>query len=141
MTMSMTLRIGCLLGIILALAIAAQATAQMGYYSLQPGIYAHGYAPYPYNVYNPRRAYRQALRYCYPPLFQAWPPAPSVVYGYPSYGYVPRPWYGQPVQPPQVPTPASPLTSPQPPAASAGEPSPSPEPIPAPPSEPGPPKF
>jgi hypothetical protein len=134
MAMNMTLRIGCLLGIILALAIAAQATAQTGYYSLQPGIHAYGYAPYPYSVYNPRRAYRQALRYGYPPLFQAWPPVPGGIYGYPYYGSVYRPWYGQPSQM-QVPTPASPETRPPAPPASAIEP------IPTPPSEPGPREF
>ena len=134
--------------------------AYPSYAPARAGIYAYGYAPYPYSVYNPRRAYRQALRYGYPPLYQQWPRAPGDIYGYPYYGYarqpigqekvwtgpsgyVDRPSHGQPPEP-QAPTPASP-PRPQEPSASAGEPSSSPEavpePIPAPPSEPGPREF
>lgn len=49
--------------------------------------YGFGYVAVPYRyTYNPRRAYRQFLRYGYQPL----PPrVPLAVYGYPYYGYVP----------------------------------------------------
>ena len=97
------------------------------------------YAPYGYS-YNPRRAYRQAVRYGYPPVFQPWPRVPGDIYGYPYYGavrqpaghektytspngYVYRPLYEKP--------------QPQPQPRIDG----SPESIPAPPSEPGPREF
>lgn len=89
-----------------------------------------GYVPFPYNVYNPRRNYRQALRYGYPPLFQAWPP-PGPAYG----PLVPPPFLLPP--PPgsgPVPTPA-PRNVPASPKASAASPT-SPEPVPTPAAEP-----
>ena len=109
------------------------------------GVYAQGYVASPYAhgyVYNPRRLYRQALRYGYPPVFYSWPRAPINLYGYPYHGvarppievwtgpngYVAPPVYAPPIQG-QVPTPADPQLRPQPQA---------PEPIPAPPSNPGP---
>ena len=114
-------------------------------------VYGYGHGPIPYSAYRPRRAYRQALRYGYPPVFQAWPPVVVRVYPYYVYprgpiggrapidpnGYVYPPMYGQaPALP--VPTPAPPRTHPQTPPASAGESSPTLEPIPTPPGEPGP---
>jgi len=148
-----TLRIGCLLGGVLGLVISTTAAAQYvaGPLPAGPrayrmsGVYAQGYVASPYAhgyVYNPRRLYRQALRYGYPPVFYSWPRAPINLYGYPYYGvarppievwvgpngYVAPPVYAPPTQE-QVPTPADPQLRPQ---------TPVPEPIPAPPSNPKP---
>lgn len=137
------LRRGCWLAVVLGLAVASKATAQVVYVDVRAsypapmvGAYVGGYAPHPYNVYNPRRAYRQALRYGYPPLFQSWPPVPHPLYGPPYYGPGPRAVYGQPVLP-QVPTPAALETRPPAPSSSTGAPSSSPELVPAPAAESG----
>jgi hypothetical protein len=131
--MKTTLNVACLLAIVLALGIAAKAAAQTVYVRTPAGAYAYGYAPYPYGVYNPRRAYRQATRYGYPAAVYAGPRVSvSVgVYGVPYYGYPYHPLYG-PLPQAQVPTPAAPQTRPQAPPAE------SPEPIPTPASEPEP---
>lgn len=91
------------------------------------------YAAYPYGyVYNPHRAYRQGMRYSYPPVFQTWPRVPTMVYAYPYYGAY-APGYVRPM----VPTMISPEESPQPsPPATNQSPS-TLEPIPAPAGEPG----
>ena len=114
---------------------------------------AYGYvpAPVPYGVYRPRRAYRQALRYGYPPVVQAWPTAvvpvyphvyPRVQIGYgrgpaDSNGYVHPPMHRQ-MPAPSVPTPAPSRTRSQAPPTSADVPSTTLEPIPTPPGELGP---
>ena len=122
--------------------------AYRGYAPTLIDIYAYRYAPYGYS-YSPRRAYRQAIRYGYSPVFQPWPRVPGDIYGYPYYGaarqpaghektytspngYVYRPLYENP--PPPQPPPGPP---PQPQPRIDG----SPESIPAPPSEPGPKEF
>jgi hypothetical protein len=130
MTTRIILRVSCLAGALLVAMAASQAEAQ-AYAAVPAGVgYAPSYAPYPYNVYNPRRAYRQALRYGYPPLYQHWP-APVVVvdrFGYPMYGPVNPPLYGRP----QAPAANSPQPAPtSPPSTSGGTPA-SPELIPAP---------
>jgi len=101
-----------------------------GYGALPPSVYA----AYPYGyVYNPRRAYRQGMRYGYPPLFQTWPRVPGSIDAYPHYGPMYGPGYGQP----QVPTPASPMVRPQPLVPATDRQPSSLEPIPAPAGEPG----
>jgi hypothetical protein len=111
---------------------ASRAEAQV-YAPAPAGVgYAPSYAPFPYNVYNPRRAYRQALRYGFPPLYQHWPMpvVPVDRFGYPMYGPVNPSLYGRPQAPAMM--------SPQPtPSAVGAAPSTSsvpasPEPIPAP---------
>ncbi len=123
-----------LLGVVLCLLLTASASARHPYGRYYPSYaptvvagygYGFGYAAVPYRyTYNPRRAYRQFLRYGYPPL----PPrVPVAVYGYPYYGYVPQPLgptrgprdymyqpdHAQPLHQP-VPTPANPRTQPAP---------------------------
>ena len=130
-----------LLGVVLCLLLTASASARHPYGRYYPSHapavvagygYGFGYVAVPYRyTYNPRRAYRQSLRYGYPPL----PPrVPVAVYGYPYYGYVPQPLgpvrgprdymyqpgYGQPLRQP-VPTPANPRTQPAPPPQSGPE--------------------
>ncbi len=124
---------------------------------------AQGYAATPYGyVYNPRRAYRQSLRYGYSTLPQ--PRALVDIYGYPYSGYArgagrqgaeatrggtaPQQPYGQPPAPPQpeVPAPAgvepNPLPAPTPESVPMTVPTePGLEQIPIPPSEPGPREF
>lgn len=156
MTSKTTMRSACLLGTIFVLGIAATAVAQTVVDPVQVAEEAYQaaeaqrraaivhqgqigalppsvYAAYPYGyVYNPRRAYRQGLRYGYPPVFQTWPRVPGSIYAYP-YGPVYGPGY---VQPP-VPTPASPAVRPQPPASTNDRQPAVLEPIPAPAGEPG----
>lgn len=121
------------LGMVLCLLLTASASARYPYGRYYPSYaptvvagYGYGYVAVPYRyTYNPRRAYRQFLRYGYPTL----PPrVPVAVYGYPYYGYVPQPLgptrgprdymyqpgYAQPLRQP-VPTPANPRTQPAPP--------------------------
>jgi len=118
--------------------------AYRGYAPTLSNIYANGYS------YNPRRVYRQAIRYGSPPVFQPWPRVPGDIYGYPYYGAVRQPaghektytspngYVYRPRMPPPAPSPSSP---PAPPATPAPEVGGSPESIPAPPSEPGPKEF
>lgn len=124
---------------------------------------AKGYAATPYGyVYNPRRAYRQSLRYGYATSPQ--PRALVDIYGYPYSGYArgsgrqgidpsrssnhPQQPYGQPPPPPQPenPAPAGPEPNQAMPSTPESVPSavptePGPELIPIPPSEPGPREF
>jgi len=136
--------------------------AYPGYARSVTGPYAYGYPSRWYGYMSgPNWAYRQGMRYGYPPMFQCWPRVPGDICGYPYYGcwrqpigyehaatgpngYVYRPLYGQPPQngpaagQPQV---SKPSLAPQRPGASAGkppvppEPAP-PEPLPTPPSQP-----
>ena len=129
---------------------------------------------YPYNYfgyaypYYPRKAYRQAVRSGYVPLYPPLTHGPSdFLLGYPYYGaaklpvghekiwtspngYIYRPLYPQsagptaaqsrrpPTEAPQANLPPPPEPSP---AAEPPKQAPPPEPIPAPPSEPGPREF
>jgi hypothetical protein len=128
----------CLLGTILAMGLGSKATAQVAYDPIQAAhLRANASTPYGY-VYNPRRAYRQALRYGYPPLFQAWPPMPV---GHVYYGNVPQPSFGPPQQ---TPTPAirpRPTESSAAGVDSSSGTAPALEPIPAPNSDVGPRQF
>lgn len=148
----MTMRAACLLGTILVFGIAATAVAQTTYDPVQAAEDAYQaaqaprhaaiaqqrqigalppsvYAAYPYGyVYNPRRAYRQGMRYGYPPVFQAWPRVPGSIYAYP-YGPMYGPGYG--------PAPASPAVRPQRPSPATDQQPATLEPIPAPAGEPG----
>ncbi len=139
-----------LLGVVLCLLLTASASARHPYGRYYPSHapavvagygYGYGYVALPYGyTYNPRRAYRQSLRYGYPPL----PPrVPVAVYGRPYYGYVlqplgpvrgPRdymyqPGYEQPLRR-HAPLPANPRTQPPP-----APPQPGPELIPTPSSD------
>jgi hypothetical protein len=110
-------------------------------------------------TYNPRKAYRQAWRYGYAPLYPPITRGPSdFLLGSPYYGaaklpvghekiwtspngYIYRPLYQQPPPPTasqtrRQPTEVSAAKVPEPPM-----PEPQPEAIPAPPSEPGPREF
>lgn len=122
-------------GVVMADRAAAQ-TVVVGVGRPVPGVYVGGYVPYPYNVYNPRRVYRQALRYGYPPVFQVWPaPAPVVAYPYPGYG--PRPVYAQPPAVPAATEEPTPTPAPQAAPSGASNSPAWPEPIPAPTAESG----
>jgi hypothetical protein len=100
-----------------------------GYGKLPPSVYA----AYPYGyVYNPHRAYRQGMRYGYPPVFQTWPRVSGAIYPYPYYG-VYAPGYVRPM----VPVQGSPDEVPQAPTPATGQPPSTLEPIPAPAGEPG----
>lgn len=153
MTSKTTMRSACLLGAIFVLGIAAAAVAQTVLDPVQvaeeayqaaeaqrrAAIVHHGqigalppsvYAAYPYGyVYNPRRAYRQGLRYGYPPVFQTWPRVSGSIYAYPHYGPMYGPGYVQPPVPPAV--------RPQPPTATTDQQPAVLEPIPAPAGQPG----
>ena len=129
----------------------------------------YNYLNYAYSFScNPRKAYRQAVRNGYAPLYPPLTRAPSdFLLGSPYYGaaklpvghekiwtspngYVYRPLYQQPPgptasqsrRPPGEAPQANPPPPPDPaPAAEPPKPAPQPEPIPAPPSEPGPREF
>lgn len=88
-----------LLGLMLCLFAASNASAARPYGWYYPGYapvvapaYGYGYGvvatPYGY-TYNPRRAYRQAIRYGY---VRPVVVAPAPVYAYPPYYYAP--YYG-----------------------------------------------
>ena len=107
--------------------------SNLPYYLRVPAVadYWRAYAGYPYPypyIYNPRRAYRQGLRYgTYPHAQPVAPRGPS--------DSIYRPTYAKPMIPtpaPQIPPSATP-----PPPAPQGQGSPGGETIPAPPSEPG----
>ncbi|MBN1394127.1 MAG: hypothetical protein JW959_03810 [Pirellulales bacterium] len=90
-----------LLGLVLCFLFAEAASAARPHGWCYPGYapavvagygYAVGYAATPYGyVYNPRRAYRQTVRYGFAPLPAVMPVA---VYGYPYpyYGYFSQPY-------------------------------------------------
>jgi hypothetical protein len=152
---------GGLLGVSIAMMAAATASAQVLYAPPIVGVYVRpGYAAYPYGYpYNPRRAYRQAVRFGLAPVVP--PPVlrgPTDYFGRPFYG---PPYYAYPTPPPAYPgyggfsgsapnayrsmvPPPSPISPDLPPNA---QPTPSPEevptpsapaePIPPPPSDPG----
>jgi len=134
---------GCILGTIAGLTAAAPASAQyvrvyappaVVYASPTVGVYVQTYPTYPaypYGyVYNPRRAYRQAVRYGYAPAAVVVTRGPSDFYGRYTYGYsnAPSGNYQYPVPSPQ---PAPVVVQPAVPPA----PTPAVEAIPAPPAE------
>jgi hypothetical protein len=149
---------GCLSGALIAMTVAASASAQEVYG--QPGVYA-GSVAYPYgHPWVPHHAYRKAVRYGFVPV--APPPnlfhGPTDYFGCPFYGppyyAYPRPPLGYPgyagfsgsdpnayehMVPPPIPTQAEGPTNPQPTPSPEQAPTPPPppsEPIPAPPSLP-----
>jgi len=147
---------GCVLGAIAGLTAATPASAQyvrvyappavvyappavvyappaVVYASPAVGVYVRTYPAYPYGyVYNPRRAYRQAVRYGYAPVPVVVTRGPSDFYGRYTYGYsnAPSGNYQYPVPAPQ---PAPVVVQPAVPPAPM--PTPAIEAIPAPPAE------
>jgi hypothetical protein len=135
-----------LLAVAIGLLAASSAVAQgvyvykyRGYGPAVVPVYPYGYiAPYYGYPYNARKAYRQGLRYGYPPLFQAWPLPPAPTYMYPYYGALP--YYAPPVgprdymyQPPEArPMPSPRLQEPLPEPMPAPQPAEPLESIPAP---------
>ncbi len=117
MSNATVLRAGCVLAVVLGLAIAATASAQQVYVPPQPSVGVYVYAAYPYGYYNPRRTVRQAIRYGYvpaaPTVYVPYVPAAPTVYvpyvpaapavtrgpsdflSSPAYRY---PYYGSPVR-------------------------------------------
>jgi hypothetical protein len=140
--------VAAMMAITIGLFAATTASAQgvyvmkyRGYGPVVAPVYPYGYiAPYYGYPYNPRKAYRQGLRYGYPPLFQAWPLPPAPTYAYPYYGAMPyygpvgpRDYMYQPQESRPLPQPPRPqLQEPLPEPLPAPEPALPPEPIPAP---------
>ncbi len=129
------LGIGCLAAILLTLAVASRTEAQV--YPVVPvrPYFAPVYAPYPYAVYNPRRAYRQAVRYGVAPLYQPWPVPVVMVdrFGAPMYGPVAPSAYGT-AHPPAA---SAPQPAESAPSSSGNAPSAYPELVPTPAGESG----
>ncbi len=132
-----------LFAVVAGLLAAATASAQVVVYTPPvAAVYAGRYAAYPYGavVYNPRRTYRQAVRYGYAPVFVPAAPVitrgPTDYFGRPMYG---PPYYAYPRPPISYgangydyrPVPAAPQPSATAPSAAAVETPPPPAPAPA----------
>jgi hypothetical protein len=133
--------VGCVLGAIAGLSAAASASAQYYVSVYAPPVAVNVYVParpaYPYAyVYNPRRAYRLAVRYGYVPVPVVVTRGPTDFYGRYLTGYSsPTPVYGG-YPSPTIQSPApQPTPAPQPASAAPPAPQPAGEAIPAPPAE------
>ncbi len=146
--------LGVVLGLLLTSSASARRPNRVYYPGLAPVVvgYGFGYVARPYGyVYNPQLAYRQYMRYGYPPLplpaiappvvyRYAYPyPYPHYGYGMQPYGYTrgPRDYLYQPANASPLPQPGASQSSPAP---QLPPPAPMPQPgretIPTPPSEP-----
>jgi hypothetical protein len=131
--------VSCVFGAIACLSAPALAQYYVSVYAppVAVGVYVRAYPGYPYGyVYNPRRAYRLAVRYGYVPAPVVVTRGPTDFYGRYGSGYSNpgRVYGGYPSSARQAPAP-QPTPAPQPASAVPPAPQPAGEAIPTPPAE------